>query len=245
MKRLVAILMVVILLTTFLTGCGKNRLLYNNVNLEKCITLAEYKGIEVDTNSTEFDKYFNEIIQLDVEEYELYTELKEGVVADGDTVNLDYEGKIDGVAFSGGTAKGADLVIGSGKFIDDFEEELIGVAVGETKDVTATFPTPYSNNPDLAGKEAIFTCKINSIKRAMTVEESYSEMKFDSADDYYADITERAVRAYILDKVCDGVKIIEYPAKDMEKINEAIFDFYVDAYKTEYNVDLEELLVAN
>ena len=245
MKRLTAILLITALMMTLLTGCGKNRLLYKNANLKNYVEIGEYLGIEVDTESDEYAKYYTEILSLDIEDNDLYKEVKEGAVANGDIVNLDYEGKLDGVAFEGGTAKGADLEIGSGTFIDDFEQELIGVAVGETKDVTATFPNPYTNNPDLAGKEAIFTCKINYIKKAMTEEEAYEEMDFDTAEDYIADINERAIKAYILDTVCENAKFSDYPAEDSEKLRDAIFEFYVDAYKTSYNVDLEELLVAN
>ncbi len=245
MKRLTAILLVTVLLMTFLTGCGQNRLLYSKAKLEKYVEIGEYMGIEVDTESDEYAKYYTEIFEIDIEDNDLYKQVTEGTVANGDIINLDYEGKLDGVAFEGGTAKGAELVIGSGTFIDDFEEELIGVAVGATKDVTATFPNPYSNNPDLAGKEAVFTCKINYIKKAMTEEEAYSEMKFDTAEDYIADINERAIKSYILDTVCETAKFNDYPAEDSKKLSEAIFEFYVDAYKTSYNVDLEELLVAN
>lgn len=92
------------------------------------------------------------------------TKITEGEVADGDIANINYVGKIDGVQFDGGTADNYDLTIGSNTFIDDFEEELIGVKVGETKDVTATFPTNYSNDPNLSGKEAIFTVTVNHIK---------------------------------------------------------------------------------
>lgn len=245
MKRLTAILMVSILMMTLLTGCGKNRLLYKNVNLEDYVDVEGYLGIEIDTASSEYKEYYDLILYSDVYNYNLYKELTEGVVEDGDIVNLDYEGKLDGVAFEGGTATGATLEIGSGTFIDDFEEELIGVAVGETKDVTATFPSSYANNPDLAGKEAIFTCKINSINRAMTEQEAYSEMGFASVDEYITDIKDRAIEQYILEKVCDSAKIEDYPEKDRELLGEAIFEYSVDFYKTNYQQDFESLLQYN
>lgn len=245
MKKLTSILMVAILMMTFLTGCGQKRELYSGVKLENYVELNDYKGIEVDTSTDEFAEYYKEILTADIQNNNLYNELKEGVVANGDIVNLDYEGKLDGVAFEGGTATGAELEIGSKTFIDDFEEELIGVAVGETKDVTATFPTPYENNPDLAGKEAVFTCKINSIKRPMTVEEAYDAMDFDTAADYEEDIKKRAAQQHILDAVCSKAKVKDYPQKDSELLCEAIFEFYVDVYKNTYNVDLEEILISN
>lgn len=86
-------------------------------------------------------------------------------VKDGDTVNIDYVGSIDGVEFDGGNTQGqgTSLTIGSGQYIDDFEEQLIGAHPGDTVDVYATFPDPYSGNPDLSGKEALFVVTINGI----------------------------------------------------------------------------------
>ena len=86
-------------------------------------------------------------------------------VEDGDTVNIDYVGSVDGVEFKGGSTQGQgkDLVIGSGSYIDDFEEQLIGAHPGDEVDVYATFPDPYNNNPDLSGKEALFEVTINGI----------------------------------------------------------------------------------
>ena len=91
-------------------------------------------------------------------------------VQEGDVVNIDFEGKIDGVAFDGGTAKGTDLEIGSGMFIEGFEDGLIGAKKGETRDVKTTFPDPYPNSPELAGKEAVFTVTVNKIQERYTPE---------------------------------------------------------------------------
>lgn len=89
-------------------------------------------------------------------------QIKKGKVKDGDTVNIDYEGKKDGVAFGGGTAQGYDLTIGSKKFIDGFESGLIGVEVGKTVDLNLTFPETYDNT-ELAGQDVVFTVKVNYI----------------------------------------------------------------------------------
>ena len=85
-------------------------------------------------------------------------------VTDGDTVNIDYVGTIDGVEFSGGNTQGAgaDLVIGSGSYIDDFEEQLIGAHPGDTVEVNVTFPEDYGNE-SLNGKDAVFEVVINGI----------------------------------------------------------------------------------
>lgn len=86
-------------------------------------------------------------------------------VEDGDTVNIDYVGSVDGVEFEGGNTQGqgTDLVIGSGSYIDDFEDQLIGVHPGDQVEVTVTFPDPYQNNTDLSGKEAVFEVTVNGI----------------------------------------------------------------------------------
>lgn len=245
MKKLTAILMTAVLLMTFFTGCGKKgRELYNKANLEKYVEVSDYLGIEVDTQTDEYKKYYNEIFDSDVTYYGLYNEVAEGTVADGDLINLDYEGKIDGVAFEGGTAQDADLEIGSGTFIDDFEEELIGVAVGATKDVTATFPTDYGNE-ELNGKEAVFTCKVNFIYKPMTEEEAYTKRGFTSVEEYIADISKRAIKQYILNFVCENSTIKDYPAEDLKLLGDAILEYYTNAYSSSYGVDFNELLTYN
>ncbi len=244
MKRLTAILLVTILMMTFLAGCGQKRELYSKVKLENYVEVKDYKGIEVDTTTDKFTKYYDEVFAMDIEDNSLYKEVKEGPVQNGDIVNLDYEGKIDGVAFDGGTAKGAELEIGSKTFIDDFEEELIGVLVGETKDVSARFPENYGKQ-DLNGKEAIFTCKINSIERPFTEEEVAEELDFDSVEDYKEDVKKRAVKQSILDTVVSASKVSDYPQKDRDILVDAIYNYYVEMYKKTSNVDLEELILAN
>lgn len=244
MKRLVAILLVTILMMTLLVGCGKNRELYKGVKLENYIEVKDYKGIEVDTSTEDFAKYVEEILSNDIVDNNFYKEVKEGAVQDGDVVNLDYEGKIDGVAFEGGTAQGATLEIGSNTFIDDFEEELIGVSIGETKDVSAKFPENYGKD-ELNGKEAIFTCKINAIQRPLTEEEIADELDFDSVDDYKENVKKRAVQQTILDVVVNNSKVSDYPQKDSEILVEAIYEYYVEVYKTTNNVDLESLITSN
>lgn len=86
-------------------------------------------------------------------------------VEDGDTVNIDYVGSIDGVEFDGGNTngQGTDLIIGSDSYIDDFEDQLIGTHPGDEVDVYVTFPDDYSLNPDLSGKEALFEVTVNGI----------------------------------------------------------------------------------
>ena len=90
-------------------------------------------------------------------------------VKKGDTANIDYVGKKDGVAFDGGTAQGYQLEIGSGTFIDGFEDGLVGVMPGETVDLNLTFPKEYPSE-ELAGKKVVFKVKVNEIKQKQSRE---------------------------------------------------------------------------
>ena len=131
--------------------------------LEDCITLCDYKGLKL-TREVEA------VTDEDVESYitsmmspEVVTDAS-AVVEEGDTVNIDYEGTKDGVAFDGGTSTGYDLVIGSDSFIDGFEDGLIGMKAGESRDLDLTFPEDYQAE-DLAGAAVVFHVTVNTISR--------------------------------------------------------------------------------
>lgn len=134
-----------------------------NVKASDMVVLPEYKGITIPLSEVEFtDEQVEADIQSQLTRYQVLSEDTAKTAADGDQVNIDYTGSIDGVEFEGGSAQGANLTLGSGMFIDNFEEQLVGHNVGETVDVTVTFPENYSAT-DLAGKEALFVVKINGI----------------------------------------------------------------------------------
>lgn len=131
---------------------------------EGSIKLGEYKGIPVSTTKAEvteeeLDAQIEQILRTNAEIVEVDRAAK-----DGDTVNIDYIGMLDGKAFDGGTAEKSDLVLGSNSFIDGFEAGLVGVKKGDKKDLNLTFPEVYSNNPDLAGKAVVFQVTVNSVK---------------------------------------------------------------------------------
>lgn len=133
-------------------------------NAEDYITLGEYKGLQVSVAPPEeFDEDDIEIKtkQLYFEKVNATDGIKDRPVALLDMTNIDYEGKRDGVAFDGGTAQGATLLIGSGQFIPGFEDGLIGVMPGETVDINLTFPENYGN--ELAGQDVVFTVTVNFI----------------------------------------------------------------------------------
>lgn len=179
MKKKVLLLAALLCTSLALAGCGgkKTAKIDRDYDLDKCITLGEYSGIEKEKIGD--------------------------TVKEGDTVNIDFVGKKDGVAFDGGSGN-SDLTIGSGQFIPGFEAGLVGVKVGDTVDLDLTFPESYQNNPDLAGKPVVFTVTVNKIvvdedaiwKKAVenaTINE-YPESEMESAyvnmENYYKSMAE-------------------------------------------------------
>ena len=116
---------------------------------------------KVENSVTDENENAGSVIEAEETTYQTDPSL---TVENGDTVNIDYVGSIDGVEFSGGNTQGmgTDLVIGSGSYIDDFEEQLIGAHPGDNVTVTVTFPEDYGKE-DLNGKEAVFEVTVNGI----------------------------------------------------------------------------------
>lgn len=128
-----------------------------DLDIEEYVTLNDYANMTVEVAKSEVtDDDIKSIIDSEL----MYA--TKGEVKAGDTVNIDYVGKKDGVAFAGGTASGYELEIGSGTFIDGFEDGLIGVLVGDTVDLNLTFPENYGS-AELAGKDVVFTVTVNNI----------------------------------------------------------------------------------
>lgn len=150
-----------------LTGCGQSREenALRDLETDSYVTLCDYQNLSI---SVEPLTVTDEERDLSVmEAYSRFSTLENSGItdraaADGDTVNIDYVGKKDDVAFDGGTASGAFLVLGSGSYIDGFEEGLVGVRPGETVDLDLKFPEGYQNT-ELAGQAVTFTVTINYI----------------------------------------------------------------------------------
>ncbi|KUP05900.1 trigger factor [Bacillus coahuilensis m2-6] len=143
---------------------GKELIFTATVTVKPEVKLGEYKGLEVDEISTEVtaEDVDNEIKAMQERQAELVLK-EEGTVEEGDTIVMDFEGFVDGEAFEGGQAENYSLEIGSGQFIPGFEDQLVGLAAGEEKDVEVSFPEEY-HAEDLAGKPATFKVKIHEIK---------------------------------------------------------------------------------
>lgn len=157
MKRKIISLFMALCTMALLAGCGSNG--------NKMVQVGDYKKIKVSkieaTRVTDED--VEAAIRSDLASLNKNTSVS-GPAAKWDTVTIDYVGKLNGEAFSGGTASDQQLMLGSGTYIDGFEDGVIGHNVGETFDLTLTFPQNY-HNTSLAGKEVVFTITLDKISR--------------------------------------------------------------------------------
>ena len=162
-------------------GQGKDLKFTCEVFVRPDVELGQYKGLEVEVEQQAVtDEMVDTRIKQDQQKASRTVDVEDRPVATGDTVKLDYAGTVDGVAFEGGTAQDQTLVIGSNTFIPGFEEQMIGMSIGEEKDLNVTFPEQY-HAENLAGKAAVFHVKVNGI--------TVTEMP-ELDDDFAADVSD-------------------------------------------------------
>ena len=162
------------------------------------VKLGEFKGLHVDVAEAEVSE---EDIEAELKKQQEQNSTENDVegrpLQEGDTAHLDYAGTVDGVAFEGGTAEGQELVIGSHSFIDGFEDQMIGMNIGEEKDLNVTFPEEY-HAKELAGKPAVFHVKLNAISEKILPElddEFASEVsEFETLEEYKADLKAKLLK---------------------------------------------------
>ena len=255
-KGLIAVLCLIMIMTLGACGSGTGSMSYEDYNLDEYIEVGQYKGLEVNpyvvsVSQDEVDAEIEKTLESSTKE----KKLSEGkVLKKGDTANIDYVGRIDGKKFDGGSAQGTDLELGSGTFIDGFEDGLIGKKVGETVDLNLTFPEDYGTK-EYAGKDAVFTVTVNSATRqvAMT-EEEYVKSKgdYDSVADYRKAVKRKLInekeetamedqKKSLWSDAIDNTKVIKYPEREVtayEEFNSA--QIYTAA--ANYGVSREELL---
>ena len=167
------------------------------------VTLGQYKGLEVpkaepEVTEKEID---NEIDRM--AENVSRIETAERPAQLGDTANIDFEGFIDGVAFDGGKGESFDLKLGSGQFIPGFEEQVVGMSAGEERDIDVTFPEDY--HADMAGKDAVFHVKVNSVKETIRPELDDEFVKDVSEFDTMAELRED-IRSRFLKEKSDSIE---------------------------------------
>lgn len=166
MKK-IALIALALIATLTLSACSSVST-FAEINPDDYITLGEYKGMDFQDRKTEATDFAVET-EINAAMSELgyvkqhYNNTQEGgTVKLNDILDIDYKGMKDGVAFEGGTAEGAELGIGTGTFVPGFEEQLVGVNVGETVKINITFPAQY-NNAELAGQDVVFQVTVNAI----------------------------------------------------------------------------------
>jgi len=215
------------------------------VPVEPEVELGEYKGIEVEKETVK-------VLQADVKaelnrmaQRNARTETVERKAKKNDTVDIDFEGFVDGVPFEGGKAEHHELTLGSGAFIPGFEDQLIGCKAGDEKDVVVTFPEEY-HAKELAGKEAAFKCKVHKVEETILpeIDDEFAKDVSDTCetlDDLKKEITERlkaerqeaadnAFEEKVLDAVIDGMKA-DIPA--------AMIDAQVDTIVQDFGYRLQ------
>lgn len=160
---------------------------FDGITAKDYVTLGQYTGIQYDESAvTVKEEDIQKKIDSIMSSHTYKEEITDREVADGDTINIDYVGKVDGVEFEGGSTNGAgtEVTIGVTSYIDNFLEQLIGHKPGETFDIEVTFPDPYERNTELSGKDAVFTVTINKIIVTHTYELTDDFVKDNLKDDY-------------------------------------------------------------
>ena len=159
------------------------------------VSIEGYKGIEV---TKKVDEVTDADVDAEVDRVRdrnaRFVQDSENAVEMGDTVSLDFEGFVDGVAFEGGKGENYELKLGSGSFIPGFEEQVASHKIGEEFDVNVTFPEDYTAK-DLAGKAATFKCTIKSVKQLPAADDEFAKdvSEFDTLDEYKADVKAKLI----------------------------------------------------
>lgn len=219
------------------------------IDVEKCVTLGDYKGVTVEkTIQSVTDEDVQNEINNALANYPVEVDQ---AAKEGDTVNIDYVGKIDGEEFDGGSDQGADLKLGSGKFIDGFEDGLIGARKGETRTLNLTFPEDYTQ--DLAGKAVEFTVTVNAVKEPLSEPTDQwvadNIEGYDNIADYKAGIrseqeesneqtAENQVRYAAWTQVIDNCTINEYP-ETLVEVGKKLYEQQVETYAKYAGMELD------
>jgi trigger factor len=232
-------------------------------SVKEYVTVGDYKGVEVteisDDSLKVTDEEVEERIKAIINEYAEPEQIKEGEVKDGDTVNIDFEGKMNGEVFEGGTAENQTLAIGSNSFIDGFEEGLIGKKVGDTVTLNLKFPDEYPRSPENAGKPVDFTVKINYIEGDPVVPELNDEFAKTYSEEYATVADLRVgIRAELeaskkesaestrmneaWKKVSDAAEVKEYPEDIYQEYYDTQYEQY-ETYATSYGFDTLEAYI--
>lgn len=210
---------------------SKDLIVEVSVEIKPEVVLGDYKGLEIEAVP---DEVSDEMIENEIDKQRhlnaRHINIDDRAAEDGDKVNIDFEGKVDGVAFEGGSAEDQELELGSGSFIPGFEEGIVGHEIGETFDIDVSFPEDYFNE-DLKGKDAVFTITLNSIavEELPEVDDEFIKdiSEFDTVDEYKADLKKQKTEE------------VEANAKNIR------MDRALEAAAANAKVDVPEVMVNN
>lgn len=214
-------------------------------DLEEYITLGSFPSVSIEQSKV--DELIKSVKDSIAKQHAENKEVTDRAVQNGDTVNIDYVGTMDGVAFEGGTDTGADLVIGSGSFIPGFEDGLIGKKLGEEVVLDLTFPENYYE--DLAGKSVVFTVKINKITESVIPELTdamIADLKsadYKTVEEFDSFINVLAKKNVIWQTYVESCKVIKHPEKEVNNIYNNIISNYESQAKY-YGTTLDYLVSA-
>ena len=202
-----------------------------SVEVKPEVVLGEYKGLEIEAVPTEVS---DEMIDNEIDKQRHLNarriNIDDRAAEEGDKVNIDFEGKVDGVAFDGGTAEDQELELGSGSFIPGFEEGIVGHEVGEAFDIEVSFPEDY-HSEELKGKDAVFSITLNSIavEELPEVDDEFIKdiSEFDTVDEYKEDLKKQKVEE------------VEANAKNIR------MDRVLEAAAAKAKVDVPDVMVRN
>jgi len=224
------------------------------------VEMFDYKALPIPKDVHEVsDETLQNAIDGMLANYSSDEQITDRAIKDGDTVNIDYVGSVDGVEFEGGSTGGGgtDVTIGVTSYIDDFLEQLIGHKPGETFDVNVTFPDEYPQNPDLAKKPAVFVTTINYIAGETITPELTDEFVAEKLSEYYGwktieemkagkreEIQNNAIKNYISEYLINKVAVKSVPDKMIQYQIDSMVSYFREGAESN-GMDYEEFLSQN
>ena len=231
---------------------GEGTRLVSVKDIDKYITIGQYKGLSLEKvvetiTDAEVEGSISQDLAMTKEE------VKDGVVEEGDTVVDNYVGTENGKEFNGGSAENQEITIGSGGYIPGFEDGILGMKKGETKDVPLTFPEDYIE-PSMAGKDVVFKITLQSFKRAPELNDDWvaKNTDFKTVEEYKEDkkkllqksaeqMAESILYQNAWNQVYEASEVKEYPEKDVEEAY-AEFETQIKSYAKQGGMELEDYL---
>ena len=231
---------------------GEGTRLVSVKDIDKYITIGQYKGLSLEKvvetiTDAEVEGSISQDLAMTKEE------VKDGVVEEGDTVVVNYVGTENGKEFNGGSAENQEITIGSGGYIPGFEDGILGMKKGETKDVPLTFPEDYIE-PSMAGKDVVFKITLQSFKRAPELNDDWvaKNTDFKTVEEYKEDkkkllqksaeqMAESILYQNAWNQVYEASEVKEYPEQDVEEAY-AEFETQIKSYAKQGGMELEDYL---